>query len=287
VKRRVIVFGTGLIGTSVALALSGSGAEVELSDRDPQAVRLAAGRGAGTSLAEGPPDRPADIAVLAVPPAAMAETLLGAQKRGLALAYTDVSSVKGRPIAEAAALGCDLSTFVGGHPLSGGERSGPAAARADLFRGRPWVLCPGPETDQAAIGRVRALVRACGALPCLMDAERHDHAVALVSHAPHVVSSAMAARLLHGEHTALGLAGQGLRDVTRIAGGNPALWLEILSANAGPVADVLDEVAADLADTARALRSLGAGVGESAGPVMDVLVRGSAGRDRVPAPPKT
>ena len=89
--------------------------------------------------------------MLAVPPAAVATELAAAQARGPARCYTDVASVKELPLAGAARLGCDLSTFVGGHPLAGRERSGPAAARADLFLGRPWVLCPPPEDSAAAL----------------------------------------------------------------------------------------------------------------------------------------
>lgn len=273
--RRVVVMGTGLIGTSVALAMRGRGAQVLLADRDPEAVRLAAELGAGEPLTEDPAD-PADVAVLAVPPAAVAGALLGVQKRGLARVYTDVASVKAGPLADAAALGCDLSVYVAGHPLAGRERSGPAAARADLFVGRPWALCPA-ECGAAAIDAVTALVRACGATPLTVDAAQHDRAVALVSHVPHVVAAAMAAQFGDTTDTALGLAGQGVRDVTRIAAGDPGLWMEILSANAGPVADVVEDVAIDLARTASALRAGGRAV-----VVNDLLVRGKAGRARIP-----
>jgi prephenate dehydrogenase len=272
--RRVVVIGTGLIGTSVALALRERGDDVRLADRDPKSVRLAAELGAGVPLEDG--DAPADVAVLAVPPAAVAATLLDAQKRDLARFYTDVASVKARPLRDAAELGCDLGGFVAGHPLAGRERSGPAAARADLFLGRPWALCPTPETSPEAIEAVRAVAEACGAQTVVVDADEHDRAVALVSHGPHVAAAAVAARLEAAPEVALGLAGQGVRDVTRIAAGDPALWIGILSANAAPVADVIDAVAADLKETAAALRA-GA---ESA--VTGLLQRGGAGRSRLP-----
>jgi prephenate dehydrogenase len=143
--------------------------------------------------------------------------------------------------------------------LSGRERSGPAAARADLFLGRPWVICPGPLTDPAAIAAVEALVRCCRGEPVRASAEDHDRWVALVSHAPHVVAAAMAAQLAHAPDGALGLAGQGLRDVTRIAEGEAGLWAQILAANAAPVAAVLGHVANDLAAAAEALAEAGAG----------------------------
>lgn len=280
VPRRVAVLGAGLIGTSIGLVLAELGVEVLLADRDPGMVRLAVDLGAGTALSDRH-DEPVDLAVLAVPPGAVPATLLDAQKRGVAQFYTDVASVKERPLTEAARLGCDLSVFVAGHPLGGRERSGPLAARAGLFLGRPWVLCPSPESGSAAVEMVTALVHACGAAPVTMGVAEHDRAVALISHAPHVVASAMAARFAHASADYLGLTGQGARDVTRIAAGDPALWLDILSANAHPVADVLDEVALDLARTAAGLR-VAAPTGEPHGPVADLLVQGAAGHGRIP-----
>jgi prephenate dehydrogenase len=277
--RRVVVIGTGLVGTSIALALREHGAQVLLADRDPANLELAVELGAGTPVPAGGLDSPADVAVLAVPPAAIAPTLLDAQKSGLARTYTDVASVKARPLAEAAALGCDMTRFVGGHPLAGSERSGPAAARADLFLGRTWALCPVAETASEAVADVAALATAAGAKPLVVDAAEHDGAVALVSHAPHVVSVAMAARLGGADETALALAGQGVRDVTRIAASDPRLWIGILTANAGPVADVLEEVATDLAVAASLLRD---GSDGAATHVVDLLSRGQHGRARIP-----
>ena len=206
----VVVVGTGLIGTSVALALCEQGVPVWLADRDPAAVALAVDIGAGQRLpAGGVPGGPADVAVLAVPPAAVAAELQAAQHRGLARAYTDVASVKELPLAAARALRCDLSSYVPGHPLSGRERSGPAAAKADLFAGRPWVLCPQKDNDDKAISLVTGLAEACRALVVAVPAPEHDQWVALVSHAPHVVAAAMAARLAGraGQRARAGRAG--------------------------------------------------------------------------------
>jgi prephenate dehydrogenase len=252
------VIGTGLIGTSVALALRPRGVTVWLADSDSAAARLAADIGAGTVLpgdvpAGPPPGGPADVAVLAVPPQAVAPTLARAQAAGLARWYTDVTSVKALPVRQAQAAGCDMTSFVPGHPLSGRERSGPAAARADLFLGRPWVICPDPPVPAAGLAAIAALARACGAEPAEVSAAEHDRWVALVSHAPQVLSAAMAARLADASDGALSLAGQGLRDVTRIAAGDTGLWTQILAANAVPVAQVLAAVAADLAAVAETL----------------------------------
>ncbi|ATL72234.1 prephenate dehydrogenase [Nocardia terpenica] len=269
---KALVVGTGLIGTSVALALREKGVAVHLSDIDAHAVRLARELGAGQEWT----GEDVDLALIAVPPHLVGERLADLQKQGVARAYTDVASVKVDPIADARRLGCDLTSYVPGHPLAGGERSGPAAARSDLFSGRPWALCPGPDTGAEAVCQVRELVSMCGATAATVGAGEHDSAVALVSHAPHVVAAAMAASLKDGEDVALGLAGQGLRDVTRIAAGDPSLWRMILFGNALPVAGVLERIADDLAAAASALRS-----GDMNG-VTDLLRRGVDGRGRIP-----
>jgi prephenate dehydrogenase len=282
-----LVSGAGLIGTSVALALRATGANVWLSDRDEATAQLAADLGAGTVV----PDLRdakgiADIAVLAMPPAVVAESLAFAQEHGVADVYTDVASVKELPVRRAREIGCDLRSFVPGHPLAGRERHGPAAARADLFLGRTWALCPLPETSPAAVEAVTGLVVACGADPVTTDPGTHDRWVALLSHAPHVVAAAMAARLAPTSvpPDALRLAGQGLRDVTRVAAGDSVLWTEILAANPGPVAEVIAAVAADLAGTARALgaHAIGVSAEAPAADVTDLLERGQAGVARIP-----
>jgi prephenate dehydrogenase len=281
--RKVVVIGTGMIGTSVALALRDGGAEVWLADADPAAARLAADIGAGAAMPDdGPPGGPADLAVLAMPPEAVAPALAAAQARGLSRWYTDVASVKELPLARARELGCDLASFAGGHPLSGRERSGPAAARADLFLGRPWVICALPETAPETADAVADLARSCGAQPVRMTPADHDRWAALVSHAPHAVAVAMAAQLEQAPDGALGLAGQGLRDVTRIAAGDTGLWTQILSSNAAHAAEVLAAVAADLAAASGALAKIAQGDEESVKDLARALERGAAGVARIP-----
>jgi prephenate dehydrogenase len=278
-----VVIGAGLIGTSVALALRERGTCVWLTDSDPASARLAADMGAGAVLAEsGPPGGPADVAVLAMPPAAVAPSLAAAQQRGLARCYTDVASVKELPLARARELGCDLRTYVPGHPLSGRERSGPAAARADLFLGRPWAICPEPQTARDCVAAVTELAIACGGVPVAMSAAEHDRWVALVSHAPHLMAALMAARLAHAPDQALALAGQGLRDVTRIAAGDAGLWTQILVANAGHAREVILAAAADLEAVAEALAGVAEGDDASGKYLTDLLERGGAGVARIP-----
>lgn len=280
--RTAAVIGTGLIGTSVALALSRHGVRVHLLDLDESAARTAAALGAGSV---GRPDGPVDVAVLAVPPGRVGAVLAAEQARGLAHCYTDVASVKSVPERSAQAHAVDLTRYVGGHPMAGRERSGPLAAGATLFEGRTWVLTPSADTSRETLNRMLELVALCGATPVLMESAGHDRAVALVSHTPHVVSALMSARLCEIPDEAAQLAGQGVRDVTRIAGGDPALWGDILEANATAVADVLAELAEDLTVAVSALRGLAADDADERAQGMtliaDLLGRGRAGREGI------
>ncbi|MFC5907391.1 prephenate dehydrogenase [Streptacidiphilus monticola] len=288
--RTAVVIGTGLIGTSAALALSARGVAVHLRDADEDAARTAASLGAGTVE---PPVTPVDLAIIAVPPALVGRVLAAAQAEGLARHYTDVASVKEGPRQDVVALGCDTVHYIGSHPMAGAERNGPLAARADLFEGRTWVLTPTQDTDTETLNAALELVALCGAVPVVMDAAAHDRAVALVSHTPQVIASLVAARLTDAEESAVRLAGPGIRDTTRIAASDPRMWVDILSANAAVVAGILEELAADLGTAVAGLRELAAADEakreSGAGVVEDVLRRGNAGRARIPgkhgAPP--
>ncbi|MFG3496008.1 prephenate dehydrogenase [Streptomyces sp. NPDC047928] len=277
------VVGTGLIGTSVALALSRRGVRVHLMDADESAVRTAASLGAGLA---GPPSGQVDMAVLAVPPAHVGGVLAEYQARGLARSYTDVASVKVEPHRSVRDGGGDPASFIGGHPMAGRERSGPLAACATLFEGRSWVLTPSDRTTTDTFNHALETVALCGAVPVVMESRAHDRAVALVSHAPHVVASLVAARLQHIPEEAARLVGQGLRDVTRIAGGDPRLWGDILEANATEVADVLADLSDDLATAVAALRGLATEKADErdrgTAVLADLLGRGVAGLRRIP-----
>ncbi|MFE2428515.1 prephenate dehydrogenase [Streptomyces sp. NPDC059373] len=281
--RAMAVIGTGLIGTSVALAARRQGVRVFLSDRNPAAARTAAALGAG--LAE-TPEEAVDLAVIAVPPSQVGIVLAASQERGLAVSYTDVASVKAGP--ERAVLNCapDPARYVGGHPMAGRERSGPLAARADLFQGRPWALTPSRLTSSTAFDRALELVELCGAVPVVMQSQVHDDTVALTSHVPHLVASLMAARLQDAPADVSRLAGQGLRDVTRIAGGDSRLWSDILQANAGAVAGVVRDLHADLSRLVSALDVLAepepCDRAHGMRTMVDLLDRGIAGLAAIP-----
>jgi len=282
---RVRVVGTGLVGTSVGLGLTKLGVDVTLHDPSPSAAALARDLGAGRLPAAGDP--PPDLVVVAAPPDVVADVI----RRELAAAptavVTDVASVKSAVLRELATSGVDLRRYVGGHPLAGRERSGPVAARDDLFDGRPWVLTPAEDTDPAAVALVRTVATALGAAVSTMGAAEHDEAVAVVSHVPQVAASLVATRLRELPERAVALAGQGLRDVTRIAASDPGLWTQILAGNAPAVARTLHALRDDLDAVLRAVDALAADERPEGAPgaraaVAGLVAGGNEGQARIP-----
>lgn len=269
----VLIVGVGLIGSSVGLALRRVGLRPWLVDADRTAVALAADRGAG--IAAGADVQP-ELVVVAVPPGSVVAEVAAALRAFPTAVVTDVASVKGPLLAGLIAQGADISRYIGGHPMAGREVSGPLAGRGDLFDDRPWVMCPHPAVSARAVRILHGLVRASHAIPIVLDPLVHDRSVALVSHAPQLVSSLLAARLVGASDEALAISGQGLRDMTRIAASDPELWGQILAANAVEVAAVLDSLRVDLD------RALAALAHPDAGSLSEVVARGNAGSARVP-----
>lgn len=272
----VHIIGTGLLGTSLGLALRRAEYPVTLSDHSPTAVRLAADMGAGT--AEEPST--ADIVVVATPPDVAARTIVAALDTWPEATVTDVASVKTAVLAEARTLTGDpvLARYIGCHPMAGRERSGAIAARDDLFLARPWVVCSDEDTPADRLAAVVALAEATGAAVVHLDPEFHDSAVARVSHAPQVLASLMAGRLKDMPADGVALAGQGLRDVTRIAASDPGLWTQILAGNAAEVRAVLSDVRADLDALIGALDLAPGALATIAG----LFAAGNEGHDRIP-----
>jgi prephenate dehydrogenase len=239
----VRIVGAGLLGASIGLALRERGVDVILSDISPSTVTLAIDYGAGRAAVDG--DNP-ELIVVCVPPDVVASTValeLAAYPDAL---VTDVASIKLAPLQQLRGLGVDLSRYIGSHPMAGRERGGAISARADLFIGRPWVIAGHNDITYGRAAAVEDLALDLGAVPIEMDAAEHDASVAMVSHVPQVLSSLLAARLHDAPDATVSLAGQGLRDMTRIAGSAPQLWVQILAANAQPVGAVLKALRDDL-----------------------------------------
>ena len=250
----VRVVGAGLLGASIGLALTEKGVDVILDDSSPSTLRLAIDYGAGRAAQPG--DEP-ELVVVCVPPDVTARVVAAELAAHPGALVTDVASVKALPLAELRELGADISRYIGSHPMAGRERGGAVSARADLFTGRPWVIAGHPDITYGRAAAVERLALDLGSLPIEMEVDDHDAGVALVSHVPQLIASLLAARLADAPDDAVRLAGQGLRDTTRIASSSPELWVQILGANAAPVASVLaafrddlDGVIAALADPA-------------------------------------
>ncbi|MFD1719238.1 prephenate dehydrogenase [Georgenia deserti] len=280
----VKIVGTGLLGASLGLALSAAGIRVQLADSSPSALALARDLGAGTPACPGGPE-PA-LVVVAAPPDVTAEVVREQLHAHPEAVVTDVASVKVPVVAEIVQkAGENAARYVGSHPMAGRERSGAAAAHGDLFAGRPWVIVPLESSRADAVLAVRQLAADVGGAPLTLGAAEHDDAVALVSHLPQLAASLVASRLRGAPESALGLAGQGLRDVTRIAASDPQLWATILVGNAGPVAHALREMRAEIDTVLEALERAAADGPDapgSTGPLAAVVAAGNSGVSRIP-----
>lgn len=239
-----LIIGTGLVGASVGCALTAAGVEVHLRDATPSHALVAASRGAGTIEPVDPID--CNLVVVAVPPAHLAAVIAEALVEFPNATVTDVGSIKGPVLADLRARGLDLARYCGSHPMAGSQHSGPLTARPDLFADRTWIITPHDTSSAQAVLAVQHMANACGARLVTMAAGHHDEAVAQVSHVPQLMASLVGGGLLDLPPEHLRLAGQGLRDTTRIAASEPTMWQDIISANARAVRVELTEILADL-----------------------------------------
>lgn len=249
---RVAVLGTGLIGTSIALAATRIGHEVTGWDAVPERASVAGTRGGfgWADTLEQAVDG-ASIVFVCTPISTIPELV----ERSLAAApqaiATDAGSIKARVIDGVTERVPErhLPRFVPGHPMGGSERSGPDHASASVVDGIVWVVAPTEVTAPEAVARVEGFARRVGARPVQMSADRHDRLVAFVSHLPQVAASTLmglAATEEADEPEILLLAAGGFRDLTRLAASEPGLWGEVLVANAPQIAHAIEMYAARL-----------------------------------------
>jgi prephenate dehydrogenase len=251
---RVAILGVGLIGGSIGLAARGR-AGAHVCGYDPEervrveALRLGA-------LDEQAPDvatavAGAQVVFAAAPVGALAHSV----REALALADTDcvVSDVGSTKLALEGAR--EDPRFVGGHPLAGAETAGVIHAREDLFEGATWYLTSWPSADRALYERLRGLIERLGARPAEIEADAHDRLMATVSHLPHVLANvlvAQAAAAFEREDSPTAV-GPSLRDTTRVAGANTAIWTDIYLANSHALIEALDEAVERLREVRAAL----------------------------------
>ncbi|MGL5827910.1 MAG: prephenate dehydrogenase [Nocardioides sp.] len=276
----VLIVGTGLLGTSIGLALRKCGIAVRLRDQSREHLRTASGLGAGvvddprsTSRAGSGQHAAPALVVVAVPPRHLGSTIDDALAEHPDAVVTDVGSVKCEPLSH---LSVGIERYVGSHPMAGSERSGPLAASAALFDGRPWAITPHASSCPEAVAAVTALARACSATPIMTTPQEHDRAVATISHVPYLVAVLMAGHLTHTPPEHLALAGQGVRDVTRVAASDPRLWEQILRLNAQAVLPSLHALQRDLAELVDAVR------GDEPNRLYGALSRGVSGTQAIP-----
>lgn len=222
--RTANIIGAGLMGGSVGMALRAQGWKVFGSDLDPMAVSRGIDRMAFDEV--GVADE-AEVTFVCTPVLTVVELARVALAHGGIV--TDIGSVKA-PIVAA----LDHPKFIGGHPMAGSELDGIDGSYADMFQGRTWVLTPTVDTDPDSYARLHAIVTSMGAIVVSVDPLHHDDLVATVSHVPHLAAASLMSVAADGadEHaTLLRLAGGGFRDMTRIAAGHPAIWLDICATN--------------------------------------------------------
>lgn len=268
-RGNVQIVGTGLIGSSLGLALRSRGWSVTGCDADPDRAQRARAVGALDAVGV---DTDAALTFVATPAGAVADVARRALAAGGVV--TDVAGIKG-PIVAA----IDHPRFVGGHPMAGSEQVGVDGADGELFQGATWVLTPTGATDPDAYARVQSTAAAVGALVVAVPPEVHDQLVAVVSHVPHLAAATLMnlaadTALEHG--TLLRLAAGGFRDMTRVAAGDPGIWPDVCADNRDAITGVLDELVAALSK----VRDLVAGGDRAA--LLDHLERASEARRNLP-----
>ena len=269
---RVRIVGAGLIGTSIGLALVARGVQVEMRDIDSRAEKLARDLVKSQDLTD------PELTIFALPSSALEGALNDEFGFNPGSKFIDIGSVKVKPLLDVSRSKISPANFLATHPMAGREVGGAEAARADLFQSRTWVYIPndlkGNPVDRDLLASGLWLINALGAVPVAMDAAEHDRAVALISHLPQAVATLLAAQLVAGERSALELSGAGLRDTTRIAASNPALWDEILTSNSSEIVPLLINLQSDLAALITALKS--------GSPVSTFIEKGNQGRALIP-----
>ena len=234
----VRIVGSGLIGTSIGLALVQRGVAVTMVDIDKRAEILA------QDLVKSSTSEVPDLILIATPINAVKRALESEKSTPVKLGFMDISSVKVKVKADVQTVGISSAIFLPTHPMAGREIGGAESARADLFIARPWIMdSAGVNADLVRAGR--ELIELLGAHLVEMESGEHDQAVALVSHLPQIISSLLAQQLNGSPTSWLNLSGSGLRDTVRIAGSHPELWKEIIAANNKAIKPLLSKFISD------------------------------------------
>lgn len=268
--KSVRVVGAGLIGTSIGLALKSTGIDVEMVDSDLRAQEFS------TDLVKGHLVTKPDLIVVCVPISQTEQIVLEQLKLNPDSIVCDIASVKSDLQLKVEAISDQAQNFISLHPMAGREIAGAEGARADLFQGRAWLAIENQVTGKRAISAAEELIKICGATIYWITSDEHDLLVAKISHLPQILSSAIAGQLRYVSVENLNIAGQGLKDVTRLAQSDPSLWSEILLQNRQAITAELIKIIQTLSNLHKNLME------NNIDEVGKFLIEGVEGKKRIP-----
>ena len=244
---KVRIVGSGLIGTSIGLGLVQRGIAVEMVDSDPSAQALARDLTGGVVVVD------PELVIFALPTSALSQVMQSEIAINPQSTFMDVGSVKSEVVLQVKTFSGLSTRFLPTHPMAGREIGGAGSARADLFQGRSWILTPEADCAPESKNIVLELITLLGATPIELSALDHDAAVAKISHLPQIAASLVAKQLTGTPAEWMELAGQGLRDTTRIAGSDEKLWKEIIYSNRAEISELLISLQNDLTQMIKSL----------------------------------
>ncbi len=247
---RVKVIGAGLIGTSIALGLKRAGYELSIEDEDPQSEAIAQ-----SLLGQGDEGLIPELIVIATPISAIPKLIREYGTLYPQATLMDIGGLKSEVLEEIKDFPSISTRFCATHPMAGREISGALAARGDLFEGRIWIWTPAQNSSPLAIERALEVISALGGTKVELTAHEHDHTIAGISHLPQIVSSLLSATLIDVSDRDIGLAGQGLKDVSRLAASNSSLWANLLHANRKAVGEFLEIFSHNIDDLSTSLQN--------------------------------
>ena len=280
---RIKIVGAGLIGTSIALALKQQGHLVTVTDRDHSNEDLARSLLGVSAVTEvGEAALSPEVILIATPISSIFTTLCTEFNENSEATFIDIGGLKSNLVLEVATIPGLNSRFCSTHPMAGREVNGPAAARADLFRGRPWLITPSAQTDPRVLSIARDIASECGATVVEMAPEEHDSAIALISHLPQVTASLLGSVIQaevgaeSEEANYLSLSGQGLRDTIRLASSDSRMWSELLLYNRSSIIPLLETLTSKIASLTEALEN------EDEDGIREILDLGAQGKSLIP-----
>ena len=265
---KVRIIGSGLIGTSIGLGLVQQGIAVEMVDSDPSAQALANDLVGGVAVID------PELVIFALPTSRLSQVIQDEIALNPQSTFMDVGSVKNEVVLYIQTFPGLSARFLPTHPMAGREIGGASSARADLFQGRSWILTPEADCVPESKKLVLELIECLGATPIELSALDHDAAVAKISHLPQIAASLVAKQLTGTPLEWMELAGQGLRDTTRIAGSDEQLWKEIIYSNRSEISVLLTSLQNDLAQMIQAL--------DDPAEIASLIAAGRAGKAMIP-----